>query len=85
MVGDHFSGFAVGLSFAIAQPIVRPRRLELLKNLLLAATFLLWGAVQLMPQNLVSKKLGDVVIALYVTDLAWTVMAGLNCRGQRVG
>jgi len=32
---------AVGLSFVIAQPVVRTRRLELLKKLLLAATFLL--------------------------------------------
>jgi hypothetical protein len=46
----------------------------LLKNALLAATFLLWGAIQLMPQNATSMRLGNVVIALYVVDLAWVVL-----------
>lgn len=68
----------VGVSYLLIQLIVRPQRTELLKHLLLAATFLLWGAVQLMTQNLLSKRLGDVVIALYVTDLVWTILAGLN-------
>ena len=67
---------AVGFSFLILQPILRPKWAELFKNLLLAATFLLWGAVQLMTQNLASKTLGDVVIALYVTDLACTPPQG---------
>jgi uncharacterized membrane protein HdeD (DUF308 family) len=67
-----------GLSFSLIQLIIRPPRAELLRNLLLAATFLLWGAVQLMTQNFLSKKLGDVVIALYVSDLAWTILAGRN-------
>lgn len=66
---------AVGVSFLVIQPMMRPRWAELTKNLLLAATFLLWGCVQLMQQYAVSKSLGDVVIALYVVDLAWTVLA----------
>jgi len=33
----------VGTSFLIMQPILNPRLMELLKNALLAATFLLWG------------------------------------------
>ena len=41
-------------------------------------SFLLWGIVQLMAHNLLSKKLGDVVIALYVVDLAWTILARMN-------
>jgi hypothetical protein len=69
---------AAGLSFLIVQLIVRPRWVELLKNLLLAGTFLLWGSVQLMTQNLVAKRLADVVIALYVADLAWTILAGMK-------
>jgi hypothetical protein len=64
----------VGISFLIMQPIIRPRTVEFLKNALLAATFLLWGAVQLMPQNATSMRLGNVVIALYVLDLAWVVL-----------
>jgi hypothetical protein len=69
---------AVGLSFLIVQSMIRPRWTELLKNILLAATFLLWGIVQLMAHNLLSKKLGDVVIALYVVDLAWTILARMH-------
>jgi len=65
---------AVGLSFLVFQVIHRPGTVDLLKNLLLAGTFLLWGCVQLMPQNSLSKKLGDVVIVLYVTDLAWMIL-----------
>jgi hypothetical protein len=75
---------AVGFSFLILQPIFRPKWTELFKNLLLAATFLLWGAVQLMTRNLASKTLGDVVIALYVTDLAWTILARVRVIGRTV-
>jgi len=64
----------VGTSFLFAQPVLRPRLVELLRNVLLAATFLLWGIVQLMPQNTVSIRLGNVVIALYVLDLAWMTL-----------
>jgi hypothetical protein len=75
---------AVGFSFLILQPILRPKWAELFKNLLLAATFLLWGAVQLMTRNVASKTLGDVVIALYVTDLAWTILARVRVMGKTV-
>lgn len=64
----------VGTSFLLVQPILRPRLIELLKNVLLAATFLLWGIVQFMPQNAMSVRLGNVVIALYVLDLAWMTL-----------
>lgn len=64
----------VGTSFLFVQPVLRPRRVELLKNVILAATFLLWGAVQLMPQNTLSFRLGNLVIALYVLDLAWMTL-----------
>jgi hypothetical protein len=64
----------VGTSFLIMQPIIRPRLMELLKNALLAATFLLWGTIQLMPRNVTSIRLGNVVIALYVLDLAWVIL-----------
>jgi len=75
---------AVGLSFLIVQPMIRPGRTELLKNLLLAATFLLWGAVQLMTQNALSKTLGNLVIALYVIELAWTILARLKATRKSV-
>jgi hypothetical protein len=68
---------AVGVSFLLIQPMLRPRWAELAKNALLAATFLLWGCVQLMERNSLAKTLGDLVIVLYVVDLAWTVLARL--------
>jgi hypothetical protein len=77
-LADALSAFpllAVGLAFVLAQQSVRPRPWELLKNLLLAATFVLWGVVQLMGQSHLAKILADGVIALYVTDLAWTIFA----------
>ena len=61
----------IGASFLVVQVMLRPRWTELLKNLLLAATFILWGVVQLMTENDLSKRLSDVVVALYVFDLAW--------------
>jgi hypothetical protein len=64
----------VGTSYLFVQPILRPRLVELLKNVLLAATFLLWGVVQFMPPNELSARLGNVVIALYVVDLAWVTL-----------
>src|SRR5579862_3307066 len=70
----------VGTSFLFVQPILRPRLLELFKNVLLAATFLLWGIVQFMPQNAMSMRLGNLVIALYVLDLAWMTLGTVNSR-----
>ena len=71
----------IGVSFLVAQLILRPRWTDLLKNILLAATFILWSVVQLMEQNSLSKKLGDVVIALYVVDLAWVILASVDPSG----
>lgn len=63
----------VGASYLVLQPILRPGGVELLKNVLLAGAFLLWGFIQLRPQNAASARLGNVVIALYVVDLAWMI------------
>lgn len=40
------------------------------------------NVVQLMEQSTLSKTLGDIVIALYVLDLAWVILAGMNSRGE---
>ena len=71
----------IGVSCLIFQAMLRPRWTELVRNILLAAAFLLWGAVQLMQQSALSKILGDVVIALYVLDLAWVILAGIYSTG----
>jgi hypothetical protein len=67
----------IGMAFLIVQMILRPPWTELLKNMLLSAAFILWGAVQGMAPNALSMKLGDVVIALYVLDLAWMILASV--------
>ncbi|HTC63076.1 MAG TPA: hypothetical protein VK709_09555 [Candidatus Saccharimonadales bacterium] len=68
----------IGIAFLFMQPVIRPRSSELMKNVLLAGTFLLWGAIQLMPQNHLAERLGNVVIVLYVMDLAWTNFSSTN-------
>ena len=73
----------VGMSYLFLQPIIRPRFPELGKNLLLAATFLLWGTVQFMPLNTLSIRLGNVVIVLYVLDLAWVILGSKISQQRR--
>jgi hypothetical protein len=75
---------AVGLAFLVFQPTIRPGWAVLLKSALLAATFLLWGAVQLMPPTIVSRRLGNLVIALYVIELAWTILSSLKATRKSV-
>lgn len=72
----------VGAAFLILQPVTRPRFVEFVKNALLAATFLLWGAIQFLPQNAASLRLGNVVIALYVLDLAWVILSSKISRNR---
>jgi hypothetical protein len=75
----------VGLSFLIAQAMIRPGRVELVKNMLIVAAFLLWGLVQIIEHNPLSKTLSDVVIALYVVELAWTVLTRLYSTRRQAG
>lgn len=69
---------AIGISFLAVQTTARQLRSRLLKNLLLAATFLLWGVVELLPPNPTSEILDELVIALFVVDLAWTILPRLS-------
>jgi|HubBroStandDraft_1064217.scaffolds.fasta_scaffold21011_3 hypothetical protein len=73
-----FPLLAIGISFLVVQTMARQRRSQLLKNLLLAATFLLWGVVELLPANATSRTLDELVIALFVVDLAWTILPRLS-------
>ena len=72
----------VGTAFLILQTVIRPRWNEFLKNALLAATFLLWGAIPFLPRNAVSLHLGNAVIALYVVDLAWVILGSKISRKE---
>jgi hypothetical protein len=67
-----------GASYVALQALLRPPALELFRRLMLGGAFLLWGVVQLMPASALATDLGDVVIALYVFDLALMVQAELK-------
>jgi hypothetical protein len=67
-----------GSSYLVLQTILRPRPLELLKRLMLAIAFLLWGVVQLMPASKLTAELSNVVIALYVVDLGLIIWTDLQ-------
>jgi hypothetical protein len=73
-----------GFSYILLQAILRPRRLELLKRLMLGAAFLLWGVVQLMPVGDLAAELGNVVIALYVIDLGLIIWTDLQKNQARL-
>jgi hypothetical protein len=66
-----------GTAYVVLQTVLRPRGLELLKRLMLGSAFLLWGVVQLMPPGTLSSELGNLVIALYVIDLALIIRSDL--------
>jgi peptidoglycan/LPS O-acetylase OafA/YrhL len=72
----------IGIAFLFLQPVIRPRPADLVKNILLAGTFLLWGIIQLLPQNKLAGRLGSLVIVLYVVDLAWTNFASMKSRKE---
>ena len=67
-----------GASYVALQIILRPRPLELLKRLMVAAAFILWGIDQLMPPGPLTTAIGDLVISLYVFDLALIIVAQLR-------
>lgn len=62
-----------GLGLAAAQWVLKPPFHVVLKRLMLSAAFILWGIVQLMPVNDLSVELGNLVITLYVVELALMV------------
>lgn len=72
----------IGVAFLFLQPVIRPAFPDLIKNILLAGTFLLWGTIQLMPPNNLAERLGSLVIVLYVADLAWTNFAAMKARKE---
>ena len=70
----------IGAAYLGFQALTRPKPLDLLKALIVSAAFILWGIDQLLPQGWFATTLGDVVIALYVLDLGWMMLASLSKR-----
>jgi len=72
----------IGSALLITQITALTAWRALLKDVLLAGTFWLWGIVQLIPSHSLSLRLGSVVIALFVLDLAWAVMLKVRTEGK---
>lgn len=60
-----------GAGYALLQVFLKPPLGTLLKRLLLAATFLTWAVVQVLPPSRTATLLSDAVVAAYVLDLYW--------------
>jgi len=63
----------IGVAYLALQILVRPGLHEFLRRLLVASAFIIWGIDQLLPPSPVAGALGDLVILLYVVDLALIV------------
>ncbi len=73
----------IGLASLGFQFVVRPKRLDLLKALIVSAAFLFWGIDQLLPTGGIATTLGDVVIVLFVLDLGWMMLDRLLQLGRQ--
>jgi hypothetical protein len=70
----------VGVAYLAWLAIDRPPTIDLMKQVLLALAFILWGVNLLMPAGEWSRFAGAVVIAIYVFDLAWLMEENLRRR-----
>ena len=70
----------IGTTYIGLQVILRPAPLELLKRVMLASAFILWGIDQLLPIGPIATTLGDIVIVLYIIDLALMIRDALSAR-----
>ncbi|MBF6560362.1 MAG: hypothetical protein IVW56_08745 [Candidatus Binataceae bacterium] len=71
----------IGTAYLLMSALVRVSPLDLLKRVLLAAAFILWGVDQLMTPGPLARLIGDVVITLYVSDLALMIRDHLRGVG----
>jgi cation transport ATPase len=67
-----------GMALLIVQPVTGFQAKEFLKNALLAGTFILWGIIQLIPPSVLSMRLGNLVVALFVLDVAWAILISVH-------
>jgi hypothetical protein len=68
----------VGIAYLAWLAVDRPAIIDLIKQVLLALAFILWGVDLLMPVGQWSRFVGAVVIAIYVFDLAWLMEGNLR-------
>jgi hypothetical protein len=68
----------VGVAYLAWLATERPPIVALVKQILIAAAFLLWGVSLLMPTGPWARFVGAVVIAIYVFDLVWLIEGNLQ-------
>lgn len=68
----------IGIAFLGWLAIDRPSTIDLIKQALIAAAFILWGIDLLLPAGRWTTFIGAVVIAIYVIDLAWLMEGNLR-------
>ena len=77
-IAEAFPLLLIGIAYLAWLATERPPAIELVKQLLIALAFILWGVSLLMPAGPPAKLLGATVIALYVFDLAWMIEGNLR-------
>jgi hypothetical protein len=75
---EAFPLLLVGIAYLAWLATERPAVIDLIKQLLIALAFILWGVSLLMPAGPAARLLGAVVIAIYVFDLAWMIEGNLR-------
>ena len=68
----------IGLSWLCLHPGTGVHPIQFLKRLIAAVAFVLWGASQMLPPGWLATTVGDVVIALFVLDMALIVRGELT-------
>ncbi len=68
----------IGLSWLCLHPGTGVNLIQFLKRLIAAVAFVLWGIDQMLPAGRLASTVGDVVIALFVLDLALIIRGELT-------
>ena len=68
----------IGLSWGCLHPGIRVHPIQFLKRLIAAVAFVLWGVDQMLPPGWLASTVGDVVIGLFVVDMALIVRGELT-------
>jgi hypothetical protein len=68
----------VGIAYLAWLATERPPTVALIKQVLIAVAFVLWGINLLMPAGQWARFVGAVVIAIYVFDLVWLIEGNLR-------
>jgi hypothetical protein len=68
----------IGLCWLSLHPVLGAHPIHFIKRLLAAVAFVLWGIDQMLPPGWLAATIGDVVIVLFVLDVALIVRGELT-------